>query len=415
MTARISPRLTQATEVTVARASGADVWDTQGRQYLDFTSGIAVTSTGHAHPRVVEAIREQAGRIIHAQYTTIMNPGLIEFTERLGEYMPQGLDSVFYASAGTEVVEAAIRLVRHATGRTNLVVFEGGFHGRTAGALSLTTSKTAYRAGLQPLMSGVFVTPFPYAFRLGMTEKEATEFALSRLRELFATQTAPEETAAVFIEPILGEGGYVPAPIGFLEGLAEVAAQHDILLVIDEIQSGYGRTGRFWAHQHDQVAPDVLLTAKGIASGMPLSAMWASEDLMAKARPGSQGGTYGGNPVSVAAAIATLEVIEAEGLVERAATMGTHLLTRLAEVAGGGETVGEVRGRGLMVATEFITPDGQPDPERAASVRREMENSGVLLLTAGPHGNVVRWAPPLIVTEEQIDRAVDMFEKGITK
>ena len=412
MTTRLSPLLTQATGVTAVRGEGIYLFDTEGRRYLDFTSGIGVTNTGHCHPAVVEAAQRQTGELIHGQYTTVLHPSLLELTERLGDVLPAGLDSLFFTSAGTEAVEAAIRLAKQTTGRTNLIVFQGAFHGRTTAALSMTSSKAAYRAGLQPLMAGVFVAPFPYAYRYGWDEDTTTAFVLQELDYLFATQSAPRETAAIIVEPILGEGGYVPATPGFLEGLRGRCDRHGILLVIDEVQSGFGRTGRFWGHEHYDVHPDVLITAKGLASGFPLSAIAAPTELMERAWAGSQGGTYGGNAVACAAAIATLDVIENERLVENAATLGAHLMSALADLRRRYPVIGDVRGKGLMVATEF-TSDDEPDVTRAKKVQKAVERRGLLMLTCGPLGNVIRWIPPLIVTREQIDQALGLFEEAL--
>ena len=410
----ISPLLRRATEVRAERGEGVHIIDPEGRRYLDFTSGIGVTSTGHCHPRVVEAIRDQAGKLLHGQYTTVLHPLLQELGERLTEVMPGNIDTYFYVSAGTEAVEAAMRLARQATGKSNLIVFHGGFHGRTTASLSMTTSKTGYGEGLQPLMAGVFIAPFPYAYRYGWNEKEAVDFCLRELDFLLATQTAPNETAAMVVEPVLGEGGFVPAPSGFLEGLRERCDRHDMLLVIDEVQAGVGRTGRFWGHQHADVTPDVVITAKGLASGMPLSALAAPRELMSKGWPGSQGGTYGGNAVACAAAIATLDVIEEEGLVDHAARSGEHLLAALTELQGHHPAIGDVRGRGLMVGTEFTGDDGEPDGATATAVRRECEERGLLLLPCGAFGQVVRWLPPLVVTTAQIDEAVSIFDDAVS-
>jgi len=325
----LSPLLTQATPVVAVKGAGCEILGTDGRRYLDVTAGIGVTSTGHCHPKVVAAAQAQAATLIHGQYTTVLHPKLIELSERLEGVMPAGIDSFFYASAGTEAVEAALRLARQATRRPNVIVMQGGFHGRTMGSLSLTTSKLALRAGLQPLMAGVYVTPFPYPFHYGWGEADTTAFCLRQLDHLLATQTAPDETAAVFVEPVLGEGGYVPATPIFMRGLRERCDRHGMLLVADEIQTGVGRTGRFWGLEHFGVRPDVVITAKGLASGFPLSALGAPRELMAQGRPGSQGGTYGGNAVACAAALATLDVVEEEGLVKRAEDMGEHLLSSL--------------------------------------------------------------------------------------
>lgn len=411
---RLSPLLTQATGVTAVKGEGVYLFDADGRRYLDFTSGIGVTNTGHCHPAVVEAARRQTGELIHGQYTTVLHPALLELTERLGDVLPAGLDALFFTSAGTEAVEAATRLAKQTTGRTNLIVFQGAFHGRTTAALSMTSSKAAYRAGLQPLMSGVFVAPFPYSYRYGWDDETMTTFALRELDYLFATQSAPQETAAIVVEPVLGEGGYVPAPPGFLEGLRERCDRHGILFVIDEVQTGFGRTGRFWGHQHYGAQPDVLITAKGLASGFPLSAIAASNELMKRAWAGSQGGTYGGNAVACAAAVATLDVIEKEGLVENAGTLGAHLMNALKLLQRQHPVIGDVRGKGLMVATEF-TRNGEPDANRAKSVQRAVEREGLLMLTCGPLGNVIRWIPPLIVTKDQIDEALGIFGRALAE
>jgi 4-aminobutyrate aminotransferase len=410
---RLSPLLKQATPVLAARGEGVHLFDEDGRRYLDFTAGIGVTSTGHCHPKVVAAAQEQVAKLIHAQYTTVMHRPLLTLAERLGEVLPETLDSVFFSNSGSEAVEAALRLARHATGRPNVVVFHGSFHGRTIGAASMTTSGTKFRAGFSPLMGGVAVSPFPTAYRYGWDEETATRFALSELDYLLATVTAPAETAAFVVEPVLGEGGYVPATPGFLQGLRERADRHGILLVVDEVQTGWGRTGRFWGHDHFDVRPDVVITAKGLASGFPLSAIAAPAELMSKAWPGSQGGTYGGNAVACAAALATLDVIVEERLVDNARVVGESLKGGLEKVQAGHPGIGDVRGLGLMVASEFVTDDGQPDAAAALRAQQEASRLGLLLLTCGPFGNVVRMIPPLVVTEEQVQEALSIWESAV--
>jgi 4-aminobutyrate aminotransferase len=411
--AKLSPLLKQATPVLAERGEGVYLYDTDGRRHLDFTAGIGVTGTGHCHPRVVEAAQRQVATLIHGQYTTVMHEPLLRLTDRLGDVLPEPLDSLFYLNSGSEAVEASVRLARHATGRQNIVSFSGGFHGRTMGAAALTTAGTKFRAGIGPLMPGVVVAPFPQAYRYGWTEAEATRFALRELDYLLATASAPADTAAFMVEPVLGEGGYIPAPPGFLEGLRERADRHGILLIVDEVQTGFGRTGRFWGHDHAGIRPDVLITAKGLASGFPLSAIAAPSELMERAWPGSQGGTYGGNAVSCAAALATLDVIQEEGLVDNAAQMGARLADGLRKVAADHPRIGDVRGLGLMQACEFSTPEGEPDPAAAQRAHRAAVDSGLLLLTCGAHGNVVRMIPPLIVTAEQIDDALDLWSAAV--
>ncbi|MCD2098007.1 4-aminobutyrate aminotransferase [Rhodococcus rhodochrous] len=405
---RLSPRLLQATPVTVDHAEGCYIHGTDGRRYLDFTAGIGVTSTGHCHPHVVEAARRQIGSLIHGQYTTVMHRPLLELTERLGTVLPEGLDSLFFANSGSEAVEAALRLARQATGRPGIVVFHGGFHGRTVAAATMTTSGTRFSAGFSPLMGGVHVAPFPTAYRYGWSEDEATDFALQELDYLFATLVAPDEIAAFVVEPVLGEGGYVPGNTRFFQGLRQRADEHGILLVFDEIQTGFGRTGKFFGHQHFDVRPDIITIAKGLASGFPLSGIAASEELMERARPGSQGGTYGANAVSCAAAVATLDVIEKEGLVDNAAARGRELLSGARENTI--DAIGDVRGLGLMVGLEFTT-DGAPDRERATAAQQLAAQKGLLLLTCGAHMNVVRMIPPLIVTTQQIEDALGIWSE----
>jgi 4-aminobutyrate aminotransferase len=410
--AQLSPILKQATPVLAVRGEGVHLYDEAGRRHLDFTAGIGVTSTGHCHPRVVQAAQEQVATLIHGQYTTIMHRPLLRLTERLGEVLPEGLDSLFYLNSGSEAVEAAIRLARHATGRQNIVVFHGSFHGRTMGAASLTTAGTKFRAGIGPLMPGAAVAPFPQAYRYGWSEEEATRFALRELDYVLATVSPAQDTAAFVVEPVLGEGGYVPAPPGFLEGLRERADRHGCLLIVDEVQTGFGRTGRFWGHEHFAVRPDVLITAKGLASGFPLSAIAAPAELMGRAWPGSQGGTYGGNAVACAAALATLDVIQDEGLVANAAAMGVRLIDGLRKVASAHPVIGDVRGLGLMVGSEFGTGD-EPDAAAAQRAQKEAAERGLLLLTCGAHGNVVRMIPPLVVDAAQVDEAVQIWSEAV--
>jgi 4-aminobutyrate aminotransferase len=409
----LSPVLKQATPVTVDHGAGCYLYGTDGRRYLDFTAGIGVTSTGHCHPHVVAAAQAQVASLIHGQYTTVLHRPLLELTERLGAVLPEGLDTLFFANSGSEAVEAALRLVRQATGRPNVIVFHGGFHGRTVAAATMTTSGTRFSAGFSPLMSGVHVAPFPTAFRYGWSEAEATAFALRELDYLFATLTSPAETAAFIVEPVLGEGGYIPGNTAFFRGLRERADRHGILLVFDEIQTGFGRTGKFFGHQHFDVRPDVITIAKGLASGFPLSGIAASRELMARAWPGSQGGTYGGNAVACAAAIATLEVIESEGLVDNAAARGAQLLHGLRE--GAGEAIGDVRGLGLLAGAEFTTATGEPDPDTAVAAQRAAVDKGLLLLTCGAHMNVVRMIPPLIVTDTQIEDALAIWSEVLAE
>ena len=405
----LSPVWSRYTNILVDRAEGAYIYASDGRRYLDFTSGIGVTNTGHCHPKVVVAAQEQAGKLIHGQVNIVFHRPLLDLTSELLKVVPAGLESFFFSNSGAEAVEAALKLARQATGKSNVIVFQGSFHGRTIGTMSMTTSNTIYRVGYQPLMAGVFVAPFPYAYRFGWTPEQSTEFCLRELRHLLATQTAPRETCAVLIEPVLGEGGYVPPPPGFLEGVQQICSEHDLLFIIDEVQSGFGRAGRWFGHQHYGVEPDIMIMAKGLASGFPLSGIATRPKLMEKWIPGSHGGTYGGNAVSCAAAAATIRVIREEGMVENSARMGAYLLDRLRAIQKQHPGIGDVRGLGLMVAAEFTTAQGEPDTATAKAVRVKCLEQGLMLLTCGPYGNVIRWIPPLNVTREQLDEALEIF------
>ncbi|MGP3962994.1 aspartate aminotransferase family protein [Nonomuraea sp. 3N208] len=409
----LSPHLRQATPVVAVRGEGVHLYGEDGRRYLDFTAGIGVTSTGHCHPRVVAAAQEQVATLIHGQYTTVMHQPLQQLVAELGKVLPAGLDSLFFTNSGSEAVEAALRLARQATGRPNIVVCHGGFHGRTVAAASMTTSGTRFRSGFAPLMPGVVVTPFPAAYRYGWDEETATRFALQELDYVLQTISSPADTAAVVVEPVLGEGGYVPATRAFMEGLRERADRHGFLLVMDEVQTGVGRTGRFWGHEHFGVAPDILVTAKGLASGFPLSGIAASEELMSRAWPGSQGGTYGANAVACAAAVATLRTVREERLVENAEAMGKRLRAGLEEVAAEHSCIDDVRGLGLMLAGEFVTEDGRPAPEIAARIQQAAIEEGLLLLLCGAWNNVVRMIPALVIDEAGVDEGLRAWSAAV--
>ena len=360
---------------------------------------------------MVEAAQEQVGKIIHAQFTTVMHQPLLRLTERLGDVLPAHLDSVFYANSGAEAVEAAIRLARMATGRPNIVAFHGGFHGRTVAAASLTTAGSRFRSGFGPMMGGVTIAPFPDAIRYGMSEDETVRFALGELDLILRTVSHVDDTAAFIIEPALGDGGYLPTPLAFLEGLRERADRYGIQLIIDEIQAGVVRTGKFWGHQWSSVEPDIITFAKGIASGFPISGIAAPADTMAKAWPGSQGGTYGGNAVAAAAAVATLDVIEDEGLVENSRSRGAELSARLKAAAGRYPHIVDVRGYGLMIGIELADADNTPRPELAGAVQKRAIDEDLLLLTCGLRDNVVRVIPPLTVSAEEIETGVERLLK----
>ncbi|MFC2025953.1 aspartate aminotransferase family protein [Chloroflexota bacterium] len=409
----LSPVLSHYTPIVAERGVGSYIYDQDGVAYLDFTCGIGVTNTGHCHPDVVNAIKKQAEELIHGQVNIVVHKPVLELIENLRSIVPPEIDSFFFSNSGAEAVEGAIKLARQTTGKPNVIVFQGSFHGRTVGTMSLTTSKTIYRAGYQPLMPGVFVSPFPYALRYGWEEEVCSQWCLKELEYLLMTQTAPSETAAVLIEPVLGEGGYVVPPIGFLQGVRDICDRHDFLLIVDEIQSGFGRAGRWFAHEYFDVRPDIITVAKGIASGMPMSGIFSTQEIMGKWIPGSHGGTYGGNPVSAAAAVATISAIKGERMMENAISRGEQLMDGLRSLQHNYPHIAQVRGLGLMVGAEIRTQNGQPDKEKAKALVKACLNLKLILLTCGPWDNTIRWIPPLVVTREQVDQALTTFEDAL--
>lgn len=408
MTAHLAPVWFRATDLDVVSGKGCWVTTTDGDEYLDFTAGIAVVSTGHCHPAVVEAIQTQAAQFIHAQVNCYHHNLLEPLAARLSEISPEGVDTFFFANSGAEATEGAIKLAKQATGRPNTIVFQGSFHGRTHLAMAMTTSKTVYRAGHSPLPAGVFPAPFPTWVGGDLTEDEATDEALAGLRLLLAGQTAPSETAAMILEPVLGEGGYLPAPDRFLHGLREICDEHGILFIADEVQAGFGRTGTMFAVEHSGVRPDIVVMAKGIASGFPFAAIGASEKLMARWPVGSHGGTYGGNPIGCAAALATIEVLTSPGFLDNVRERGDQLRSGLRDIAARHPVIADVRGPGLMVAIEFRDPStGDPDTSRCAAViAHAREHGALLLMSAGTWGNSIRFMAPLVVDAAEVDLAI---------
>lgn len=413
----LAPAWKRVTEIEVDRGEGAYLYATDGRRYLDFTSGIGVTNTGHCHPRVVRAVQEQAARLLHGQANIVYTRPLLELVRELKGILPPDLHAFFFSNSGAEAIEGAVKLARQVTGRHALIVFRGGFHGRTYGAMAWTTSNVTFRTGYAPFPASVYVAPFPYPYRwslkTGAPPERCLQATLADLEEMLATQVPAQEVAAILVEPVLGEGGYVVPPPGFLQRLRELCDRIGSLLVVDEIQTGFGRTGRLFAFEHEGVTPDVVVVAKGLGSGLPISAIAARPDLVARWLPGSHGGTYGGNPVACAAAAETIRVLREEGLVENARKMGALLLEALREVAAGSSRVGDVRSLGLMAALEMVKDGGEPDGDAAWVLQREALAEGLLLLTCGPYNNVVRFVPPLIIGREEVSEVARIVRKGL--
>lgn len=425
----LSPVWGRYTNILVERAEGSYIYGTDGRKYLDFTCGIGVTNTGHCHPKVVEAIREQAGLLLHGQANIVYHKPMLELVRSLRELLPPSLDTFFFTNSGAEAVESAVKLARHATGRNDVVVFQGGFHGRTAGAMALTSSKGKYRGGYGNMPSGVHFAPYASLYRSAVLRaagkdvaalswaapfvEEGFEEPLAQLRHMLQTETVPEDVAAILVEPVQGEGGYVVPPIGFLQGLRQICDEYGILLIADEVQTGFGRTGAFFAIEHFGITPDILLMAKGLASGLPLSGVVARRELMERWHTSSHGGTYGGNAVACAAAVATIATIREENLVANAAQQGALLKNELGALRSRDSRIGDVRGLGLMIGVELVGANDAPDGALAKRVLASALERGLILLNCGPYDNVVRFIPPLVVTEEQVREAVAIFEAAL--
>lgn len=417
----IAPVWARYTNLRVERGEGSWLVTIDGDRYLDYSSGIGVTNTGHAHPHVAEAVAAQAAKLLHGQQNIVYHEAGLRLHARLQEKAPAPGWGAFLSNSGAEAVEAAVKLARVATGRPAIVVFKGGFHGRTGQTMALSTSRVTIRGDFEPLPGSVYHADYPFCYRASGGSHAIDACTCDwewRLETLFAQVVDPKKVAAIFIEPVIGEGGYIVPPAGFLPRLREIADRHGILLVADEVQSGFGRTGRFFAFEHWNVIPDIVVMAKGIASGLPLSGILAHKDTLAKWNPGAHGGTYGGNVVSCAAANATLDVIEGEGLVENAALRGQELLDGLREIARKHPTVGDVRGLGLMVGIEFVVPgagDGRvPNPDMVKKVVAGALDRKLILLTCGSFGQVVRLIPPLVTTADEVRHAIEVIDAAIT-
>jgi 4-aminobutyrate aminotransferase len=413
----MSPSYTRSYPLVAKRGRGTRVEDVDGNEFLDFAAGIAVTSTGHCHPEVVAAIQKQAGELIHMSGTDFYYEGMVELAERMSAIAPMpGPHKFYYGNSGAEAVECALKLARYHTGRQNVIAFLGAFHGRTMGALSLTASKPQQKRRFAPMVPGVTHVRYPYAYRgCSGGPQAAEEFGMGCARyiedKLFKTILPPEEVAAIFVEPIQGEGGYVVPPDSFLRELRQICNRHGILLVADEVQSGAGRTGKWWAIQHAGVEPDILCSAKGIASGMPLGVCMTRAEIM-DWKPGSHASTFGGNPVAIAAALATMDILEREGIAN-AAKVGGKMLDRLHTWVGKHRSVGDVRGRGLMIGIEFVkdTHTREVAPLLRDRIVDLAFERGLLILGCGETS--IRLAPPLVVFQEEADIALDILEECV--
>ncbi|HZW28070.1 MAG TPA: 4-aminobutyrate--2-oxoglutarate transaminase [Trueperaceae bacterium] len=416
--AAVTPGATSTHPFHPVRGEGSYVWDVEGKRYLDFSTGIAVMNIGHSHPAVVEAVKKQVERFQHLCFAVGMHPSYIELAERLNALAPGDTPKkTFLANSGAEAVENAVKIARAYTGRPGIVSFTHAFHGRTYMAFSLTGKAKPYKAGFGLRAAEVYRAPYPYHFRNpwgARTEEETGEKALAVLKDLVEVTIGTGEVAAFVIEPIAGEGGFIPAPASFLRGLREFASEIGALWVDDEVQAGVGRTGKMWAVEHHGLEPDLVTSAKALSSGFPLSAVVGKAEIMDAMKPGQLGTTFGGNPVSVAASLATLDVIEKEGLLERAAEIGRKAMVRFGELQSRYAGIGDVRGKGAMVALEFVAEDGvTPDAKSVDAIVSYARDAGLVLLPTGSYGNVIRLLPPLNLSDQELEEGLTIIERAV--
>jgi 4-aminobutyrate aminotransferase len=410
----LTPVLGRYFERSWDHGEGHRLYDTDGRGYLDFANSIAVSVLGHHHPAVTAAIHAQVDRMIAPMAAMGYAESTIELADRLVATLPEPIDTVFFLNSGSEAIEAAIKLARRVTGRPGIIAFTGAFHGRTLAATSITSSNVNYRRGYEPLLPSVYLTQFPRVYRdFGGDEERAVRVTIGHLEALLATTIAGEDVAAIIIEPVQGEGGYIPAPSAFLRALRAICDRYGILLVADEVQAGFGRTGRMWSFEHGGIVPDVVCTAKAIANGLPLSALMSRRDLQERWGKSAHGTTYGGNPVACAAGVAVIDAIVGEGLVANSAARGAELMDGLRAIQATDPRIGDVRGLGLMVGVEFVKDRAtrEPDGETCELVIQRCADEGLLILSCGTEHNVIRWIPPIDVTSAEVDEALGIFRK----
>jgi 4-aminobutyrate aminotransferase len=410
--AHLTPVLGRYFERSWERGEGHLLFDTAGRGYLDFANSIAVSVLGHHHPAVTAAIHAQVDRMIAPMAAMGYAESTVRLADRLVATLPDPIDTVFFLNSGSEAIEAAIKLARRVTGRPAIVAFTGAFHGRTIGATSITSSNVNYRTGYEPLLPSVYLTQFPRVYRdFGGDEERAVRVTIGHLEALFATTVPGESVAAIIIEPVQGEGGYIPAPPAFLRALRAICDRYGILLVADEVQAGFGRTGRMWSFEHGGIVPDVVCTAKAIANGLPLSALMSRRELQERWGKSAHGTTYGGNPVACAAGVAVIDTIVGEDLVANSAARGAELMAGLRAIAEADARIGDVRGLGLMIGVEFVKDRAtrEPDGETCEAVIQACADEGLLLISCGIEHNVIRWIPPIDVTGEEVQQALSTF------
>jgi 4-aminobutyrate aminotransferase len=407
----IAPVITYDSPIEIVEGEGTWVTDAEGKRYIDFACGIAVTNLGHRPPTVAAAAEDQLSRLWHAG-GSFLYESVADAAEKIIDVAPDSVEQVFFMNSGAEAVEGAVKLARKTSGRQGIVVFRGGFHGRTMGSVSYTTSRSKYRSGYFPLVPSVFVAPFPHPYRWSMSQEDANAYALNELRLLFKHEVMPDEIAAFLFEPLQGEGGYYPASYEFMKAIRDIADEHGILMIADEVQTGFGRTGDFFTSGVYGIDPDILVMGKAIANGLPLSAVGASKELFAAWPPGSHGTTFGGNPVSCAASAAVVE--ELKNVIPGIAERSDLAFTRLGDLQERHRTVGDVRGLGLMIGVELVKDSREPDSEAFAVVSREANRRGLFILNCGPDDNVIRFVPPLNVSLDDLEAGINILDEAIT-
>jgi 4-aminobutyrate aminotransferase len=408
----IAPVIQFQYQVEIVEGKGSWVTAADGRRYLDFACGIATTNMGHRPDSVVAAAQAQLNKLWHAGGSFLYEP-IVTAAENIVEIAPDGIDKVLFMNSGAEAVETSVKLARKVSGRQGILTFRGGFHGRTMGSVTYTTSKAKYRQGYHPLLPSVFVTPFPHPFRWGMTQEEANAYALRELEFKFKHEVTPGEIAAFLVEPLQGEGGYYPASREFIHTLRTIADEHGILMILDEVQTGFGRTGDWFTSQVYDVRPDILVMGKAIANGLPLSAVGASAQVFDAWPAGSHGTTFGGNPVSCAASAANVDALRS--VIPDVNRLSGHAFSRWNEIKDRHRIVGDVRGLGLMIGVELVTEGNEPDTEAFGAIGQYAFDAGMFILNCSPDGNVIRFIPPLNVSEEDLDRGIDILEDAISK
>ncbi|WP_153127163.1 aspartate aminotransferase family protein [Peribacillus tepidiphilus] len=407
----LSPVMTRVTELVIEKAKGARFWTADGDEYIDFVSGVAVNAVGHANDAMVDAIKKQAELFIHFGLNYGYYESAANLAEKIASITPGNLDTVFFSNSGGEAIDGALKLARAATGRPGIISFEGSFHGRTLGATAITASSSKYRKYYEPILGEVHHAPYPYPSQLkGVQEEEATSYCLHQLQKIFDLRIDPSRVAAVVIEPVMGEGGYFPAPPAFLQELRKITKQHGILLIFDEVQTGFGRTGKMFAAEHSGVNPDILVLAKALSGGMPLGAIVASREIHEKWPTGGHGSTFGGNPISCAAALANIHIIEAEKLVDRSKDLGARIVERLQQSLNGIQGIKEIRGLGMMIGLEFhedIASHAVP------VIKQKCLDHKLLIMNCGIQGQTIRLMLPLNINEVDLDQGLSILENAV--